>query len=688
MAFQANAFQNDTFQSKPFAKDNVSAYLCGIDYNPESHQKAYLYGNIASNDNVKAYLVGKDNISNSTKGYLEGVSFSRITTVGVQVEYNLEHSDRITSAGVQIEYRLAGKDFIHGYLEGTAFGKSSSTPAYLCGLGIVNNSIKALLHGAKSTNSDIQAYLYGISLEKSSVQSFLLGKNTDISQADVFCCGKVEINSDIPVFLYGKATISSSIHVFASTGINISDAIYSYLIGQITKSDLLPAYVKGQLVTQDSLNAYLNGSVAEINVLSSTHVFTIGKDNISTLSLVYLSGKTSDFNSIHTFLKGQIEDLGSNTHIFLSGKDTARTSISAFVSSIKITSSSIASYLYGHKLHTPAYLFGSININGNKHSYLLGIGKAYSDKTAYLRGRKLPYTISSGLEFIYLGEPFVRVAAKIGIQLSKLDYIYLAEPFYGLDNLIPTKETKHAYTIGFSYHPFVKSPAFLSGYDPHSDIRAYLLGNLHAAQAKSAYTNAVVILAMTDTNTFVSGNIANSSSAHAYITPTIGNTTSSLSAHINGISRGFVNCYLNGTTTIRDYIILETDDRLISKKFTVLKQDYDDGTQERSETIKKTISGGLSKDIGEIYTSWSMIIKVRAEEPKEGYGNRDNLEYFWKLNNPNATPSNIITFVDHRGYEYKVNIKGNMRKNLITVAVEGTEAIYFYRLELIEVNSV
>ena len=37
-----------------------------------------------------------------------------------------------------------------------------------------------------------------------------------------------------------------------------------------------------------------------------------------------------------------------------------------------------------------------------------------------------------GLDIVYLGQPFCRVAAKTGVDLNSLDYVYLGQPFWGL----------------------------------------------------------------------------------------------------------------------------------------------------------------------------------------------------------------------------------------------------------------
>jgi hypothetical protein len=137
-----------------------------------------------------------------------------------------------------------------------------------------------------------------------------------------------------------------------------------------------------------------------------------------------------------------------------------------------------------------------------------------------------------------------------------------------------------------------------------------------------------------------------------------------------------------------DYIWLKTSDggATRSKKFRVLQQDYDDGTLEKAEDVQKTIGGGIDNPVGAVYKTWSMIIRVRHTETEVDYGNVEDLEYFWKLNNPNGTPSNDITFIDHHQVEYTVQTVGKLTKNLMGCQVEGECAWYLYKLQLMRIQ--
>jgi hypothetical protein len=199
-----------------------------------------------------------------------------------------------------------------------------------------------------------------------------------------------------------------------------------------------------------------------------------------------------------------------------------------------------------------------------------------------------------------------------------------------------------------------------------------------------AYTNAIAVNLVENTPVFTSGQILSVSSTGCYVVSRQESVLAYSGAYLNGVLRDSVSAYVNASSAYTDHIWLKTDDGSLSKKFLVLQQDYDGGTLEKAEQVHKTISGGIDRSIGQVYTTWSMIIRVKAEDSRENYGDLSDLEYLYGLNNPNGTPSDTIIFVDHRGYEYSVKMLGSMTKNLVTVEVEGEEALYLYRINLIK----
>ncbi len=188
---------------------------------------------------------------------------------------------------------------------------------------------------------------------------------------------------------------------------------------------------------------------------------------------------------------------------------------------------------------------------------------------------------------------------------------------------------------------------------------------------------------------YLSGVIFSTDSAPAFLFG-ISSILSSRFAYLFGILRDNINVYLEGSITgddgvANDYIILRSSDSSIDKKFKVLAPDYDDGTPEKAGTAKKTLGGGISVSVGGIYYSWNPTIRVRHTESEAGYGDLQDLTDLYELNNPNGTPSNVITFIDHHNVDHLVYMVGSLKKAVLGSEIEGTEAHYIVRVTLQEI---
>jgi hypothetical protein len=232
--------------------------------------------------------------------------------------------------------------------------------------------------------------------------------------------------------------------------------------------------------------------------------------------------------------------------------------------------------------------------------------------------------------------------------------------------------------------------AFIEGNpDADSSIHCYVFGAYMCIN-----TQHCLIAGGTTTsdssNVYLYGNTVSSGSTHVYVTTLGESVLEYVHGYCTGILRDTIHVCISGGVlmTAVDYIWLKTSDNgvTLSKKFRVIAQDYDDGTKEKAETVDRTIGGGVDHSVGSVYTTWSPIIRVRAEESETDYGNKSDLEYFYDLVNPNATPSNDVTFIDHHQIEYVVHLVGRMTKNLMGSSVEGTEAWYLYRLSFLKVK--
>lgn len=135
------------------------------------------------------------------------------------------------------------------------------------------------------------------------------------------------------------------------------------------------------------------------------------------------------------------------------------------------------------------------------------------------------------------------------------------------------------------------------------------------------------------------------------------------------------------------YILLQTSDAgaTLSKRFRVIAEGYNDGQLSKSQSVEKTVGGGLDASVGAVYKSWNPIIRVKHTEEDSNYGNLADLKTFYNYNDPGGTPSNVITFVDHHGQNYNVIMTGDFQSQVLGCMIEGTNSHYMVQLTLEEV---
>jgi hypothetical protein len=122
-----------------------------------------------------------------------------------------------------------------------------------------------------------------------------------------------------------------------------------------------------------------------------------------------------------------------------------------------------------------------------------------------------------------------------------------------------------------------------------------------------------------------------------------------------------------------EYFTLTTSDIGLSKHFQVLLSGYKPNL-EKSQTVDKTVDGNLDISMGGLYRRNEYLVRVRQNETREGYGDLEDLRTFFSLNNPNGTPSNVITLVTHTEQVYNVVMLGSFSEQLLGVMVEGVSA--------------
>ena len=127
--------------------------------------------------------------------------------------------------------------------------------------------------------------------------------------------------------------------------------------------------------------------------------------------------------------------------------------------------------------------------------------------------------------------------------------------------------------------------------------------------------------------------------------------------------------------TTEKYFILTNSNTTLSKRFRVLFEGYVP-TIEKSQTIDKTLDGGLDVSMGGLYETHEYLVRVRYEETVSNYGTMDELKTFFSYNNPNGTPSNVLILTTHFGVNYNVMMVGNFAEKLLGVMIDGIYSFY------------
>lgn len=240
-------------------------------------------------------------------------------------------------------------------------------------------------------------------------------------------------------------------------------------------------------------------------------------------------------------------------------------------------------------------------------------------------------------------------------------------------------------------------PAFLSGIaSTTTNLAAYTRGAsfLPARGSVDSFTRGVLTATPSSLPSFIFGGLLVRSSKSSFVTGYIKFVSSRLSAYIGGTTRSSKSACVVGEGGLEEdivveyaYITLQTSDggATINKRFRVVAQDYNDGGLEKQTTVNKTIGGGIDAQMGAVYRSFNPTIRVRHTEVDSNYGVLSDLESLFNLTNPGATPSNLITYIDHHGTSRTCLMVGNLQKSVLGCRIEGTEAWYIVRCNFIEV---
>lgn len=104
--------------------------------------------------------------------------------------------------------------------------------------------------------------------------------------------------------------------------------------------------------------------------------------------------------------------------------------------------------------------------------------------------------------------------------------------------------------------------------------------------------------------------------------------------------------------------------------------------RDKSGSVNRTAQGGIDYAVGAIYEIHQYNIWVRDTEDEVGYKDRSELMRLWELNDPYATPSNRVTFIDHFGNSHSVLMIGQEQPQPETTIISGLQAWFIYPVTL------
>jgi hypothetical protein len=133
-----------------------------------------------------------------------------------------------------------------------------------------------------------------------------------------------------------------------------------------------------------------------------------------------------------------------------------------------------------------------------------------------------------------------------------------------------------------------------------------------------------------------------------------------------------------------DYVVLANSNDSLVKRFKVIQMRT---PYQRTDGIKYLLDGSIDKSAGAILKSWQYMLRVPFTVSDSNYGTLDDLKALFLLNNPTATPNDVITLTDHFGDEFDVYFQGELNPENLTTILDGVNSAYIVVISLLETNN-
>jgi len=106
---------------------------------------------------------------------------------------------------------------------------------------------------------------------------------------------------------------------------------------------------------------------------------------------------------------------------------------------------------------------------------------------------------------------------------------------------------------------------------------------------------------------------------------------------------------------------------------------------QRTDNFRVTLGGDIDKVAGTILYAYQYVLRVPAEVDDLNYGTLDDLKSLFVLNNPNGTPNDIITLIDHYGDSHTVLFNEDVTPEPLTTMLEGYNAWFIVPISFVEI---
>jgi hypothetical protein len=137
-----------------------------------------------------------------------------------------------------------------------------------------------------------------------------------------------------------------------------------------------------------------------------------------------------------------------------------------------------------------------------------------------------------------------------------------------------------------------------------------------------------------------------------------------------------------------NYIVLQTNNYTAGPPETGLRKQFQAVAMRhfdhKAQHITETAGGGLDATFGGIYTTLKYALRCYNDlESPLGltWGTRQDVLYFYSLNNPNGTPGSALRLQDHYEEWHDVLFVGDVVPEPLTTIVVGQYALYVIPVE-------